>query len=679
MAYHPDIKLEPEPAHEDQEDQKDQVNSNDFDFIAVPQEEADERPLKEEPLKEEPLEEVEVTENGIDQLDLLTTEMGGVHSENYTDYVPSVARKEKNLRIGQDNIKDDKNHPESAQVLKEHAQSSGNPCHTNGLVNEGMPDQHLAESILPDQEDQDETNFDHVESISGDQISPMVDSSRNSDLIMPEHIANYDIQQQPSKNWSTQKDVASHQVLPLPANFPTTDVPRVSNGILSGCHVKNKRIATTAKSNEPQAKKIKEEHMTEEDDRIDFVTSDLSPPKVKARSIICPKGALINSIALENGFRCQLCLYETPDTEDLRLHIIVKHLTITGDLPSPEGQVVLPKIDATDFQCQLCLLSCPNRDLFFKHLQAMHTLPNFVCPLCRKMSKGAAMFVQHILSKHNISVMKCLIKTNLGSSMISPFSCNACDFHSENKVAIHTHIMETHFGHQIKMYQCGDCNHIGTIDEAQAHSKEIHHSADGENTNITDNCSKCQLCSYRNPITDELKKHIAIVHLTITGSLPKPTGQYLLPQLGTKNFKCQLCGLKPPNRKLLYRHLQSLHTLPNYSCPLCGKSCNGTKLFMKHIEDAHNISIMKCLTDITYIPGSLLNQFSCNACNFLTKDKVAMVSHLQFVHLGHNLKCYRCGECYQELSSIEEAKIHYNQLHKSFIKIHLYKARGISS
>ncbi|XP_070574981.1 LOW QUALITY PROTEIN: zinc finger protein 507-like [Ptychodera flava] len=145
------------------------------------------------------------------------------------------------------------------------------------------------------------------------------------------------------------------------------------------------------------------------------------------------------------------------------------------------------------------------------------------------------------------------------------------------------------------LYKCPECPCLFAVDPVQLLGKTL---------------PKCPCCQNRTG-----------------GNANSGDDMYLVPEPELKEYKCNLCEFKTPEKSMFYAHLRT-HPDDVYKCALCDYATTMKNLMTRH-QRSHEVS----------------RKYKCNQCEFVTMELSVLQAHLK----THNqtqelmLKCSECG------------------------------------
>ena len=108
-----------------------------------------------------------------------------------------------------------------------------------------------------------------------------------------------------------------------------------------------------------------------------------------------------------------------------------------------------------------------------------------------------------------------------------------------------------------------------------------------------------------------------------------------------EQLKCNVCPYKAPRMQRLKRHIQVTHQGLRVACKLCNHTSTDTSNLNRHVQTVHD--------------GV---KFSCQYCGKVYVDKYQLYRHAEIAHMNKERPIYCCAECPKEYFSKESLSSH---------------------
>ena len=182
--------------------------------------------------------------------------------------------------------------------------------------------------------------------------------------------------------------------------------------------------------------------------------------------------------------------------------------------------------------------------------------------------------------------------------------------------------------------------------------------------------NRCDECDMNFRITEHLKEHIKLNHLTGERFIHLYRNKYLV-----VNNVCDECEASFSSRKELTRHVESVHFLVKFDCDQCSATFTRKDNFERHLEEIHST---ECLNGFIC---DLCNKFFARGDNYLRHKQSSVDSDGALKNKcsdcedsfctakllrdhskthGSELYCEKCGEKFTKKSSLNSHIIRRN-------------------
>ncbi|KAL4705083.1 hypothetical protein ACJJTC_002731 [Scirpophaga incertulas] len=255
-------------------------------------------------------------------------------------------------------------------------------------------------------------------------------------------------------------------------------------------------------------------------------------------------------------------------------------------------------------QCLECRKKFPSTRVFFKHYSSVHVSSVFICDYCQKKCKSKRMIEKHMRHYH------------------VSHDCDVC-------------------GHRLK-------NRTGYV----RHYNLYHGTAPEEAY-----CVKCDRKFINNGL---YRRHLtsSVAHAEERKNKVK------------KMVQCPDCGKEYTRTTYMMNHYRHVHTKQSrFFCQLCDKQFLNSTKYVEHQRYTHN-GEKKEKNKLCYICGrgfaekrTLVNHmrthsgerpFKCEHCNAAFTQKIAMLSHVKYIHMKHKRKESKPKKEINEQEKLEE-------------------------
>ncbi|XP_078615569.1 uncharacterized protein LOC144884241 [Branchiostoma floridae x Branchiostoma japonicum] len=258
--------------------------------------------------------------------------------------------------------------------------------------------------------------------------------------------------------------------------------------------------------------------------------------------------------------------------------------------------------------------------------------------------------------------------------------CHLCNYSSQRREVLESHMLETHGKVE---YKCYSCNFIAKSPKSLQRHQLVHQRIHKcrycdfttrwhnslvlhERRHTGEGMMKCDLCDYVTPDKDGLLRH-QIKH---RGEKPFVCGQckkafarkcelkrHELQHAGIKNAMCHICGDTFQQKQSLVHHIQAQHHgLKMYKCDQCPfeTGYNSSLLTHRRAHHTHEKPYRCEFEGCSYASASTSQlkvhrrkhtgekPFKCTVCNYASADNAGLRKH---VRRHSSLRPYKCNIC----------------------------------
>lgn len=239
--------------------------------------------------------------------------------------------------------------------------------------------------------------------------------------------------------------------------------------------------------------------------------------------------------------------------------------------------------------------------------------PNLQCPHCPfKCKREQSMMARHMVLKH------------MGKRPCRPV-CDSCGKTFASYTKLRQHNLRVH--HKQPSHFCSQCDFAGySTDDIKRHQRRCHTTVGAEGL-----CHSCTFCTAKFSSAVALRHHCRRAHVPL---MEKETRQAKGSADATKScaikYQCYLCSVATKTRRLLVRHLLSVHEEGSREdkplrCNTCEFACRHQMVLEQHLRLHGGRRLYKCAD-----------------CNYSTRNRQKMTWHLR-IHTGE--KPYGCEQC----------------------------------
>ena len=308
-----------------------------------------------------------------------------------------------------------------------------------------------------------------------------------------------------------------------------------------------------------------------------------------------------NKSSVENVFmpqNCRLCEKVLNDFSQVKLHLH-KH-----------------KVNGR-FQCLFCNSVIKATNDMAKHMRRFHMLHTevYTCNICGKTFRRKSEMIIHI-KRHKET---------------KSYSCSQCSRKFAVSYDLTQHIRNVH-GEE-KPYECDICKtKFRTISFLKSHIGSSHIGLK----------YPCTICA-KVFCTSHARQRHALKHIGIKKNRNRKSEIYP----ANAQHSCKLCGMVLSMRSALKLHLVTCHSNEQpFVCSKCDKSFFERKILQRHMRSVHNEE-----------------QFSCCECNKTLKTKSSLLIHMRN-HSGELPYICECGKRFKRASNLNShnRNFHSNDL-----------------
>lgn len=399
-------------------------------------------------------------------------------------------------------------------------------------------------------------------------------------------------------------------------------------------------------------------------------------------------------------YKCDLCDFTTKWKTSLQPHFCKLHATeklsftterCGGTVQSLRKFVCSPCGYATDlkrsysdhikhcdllkiFQCKYCKFKCRSKTGLYVHINGRHGLKHYRCKLCNFITSWKSSIQQHFIRRHGTKKTVFDVIKGVGAefkrSVIKPniqtsFQCAQCDYSTKSKYHLRTHINSSHNSRQ---YECEQCPFSTKWKSSMGQHIYSRHGASAvmRVTSGIDNNSNqryhCAHCNFKTMSKTSLYVHVNGCHgwnyygcaqCNFTTKWKGSLKVHLRKAHGTKKdshklLKCERCDFKFVSSSALSNHINKYHSLKKHACNHCKFTTNWKSSLKEHVRRKHS-TVKSSFTNEVAEQNSDTNytvvnktEFQCAHCEYKTKLKPCLISH---VNGRHGICRYKCELC----------------------------------
>ncbi|KAB0795486.1 hypothetical protein PPYR_12325 [Photinus pyralis] len=352
------------------------------------------------------------------------------------------------------------------------------------------------------------------------------------------------------------------------------------------------------------------------------------------------------------------------------------------------------------FQCKFCKYKCRSKPSLMVHINGRHKLCQFSCKVCDFTTSWKNSLREHFIRKHGThKYVYDIVKgaqlssgrLNLKRSAIKPnnhrpFQCAQCNYSTKSKYYLRTHMHTSHGAHQ---YECDLCPfttkwkssirlHINSSHGANAvprvtsrirlankdRNEQFYCAHCNYKTVLKTSLSihvhgrhglnhyRCEQCNFTTKWKSSLKSHLSKVH-------------GITKRDDTQLIKCELCDFKSGSTAALLKHISRYHHLRKYACKQCKFTTNWKSSLNEHARRRHGTlkpSFTYKVTEenIDTVVSKKQTEFQCAHCEYKSKHRGCLVTHLNG---RHSLRRHKCELCTFETRWENSLKEHTRRVH----------------
>ena len=256
--------------------------------------------------------------------------------------------------------------------------------------------------------------------------------------------------------------------------------------------------------------------------------------------------------------------------------------------------------------------------------------------------------------------------------------CPDCEFETEDKKALKTHI---EFAHDGVNYHCHFCNFKTTVaNELDLHISKDHKEID---TSLDSKLKhQCALCGKVLRSADTLRRHEKHFHYERKEKVlcehcdrtffPICLKRHIASNHSNIKYPCEICGKQFGIQQNLKSHVMKMHEGQRFECDQCDYKSGDKAGLQVHISAKHDKVEFKCdQCDKKYFYFQQLKRhklsvhegarFSCDSCNFQAAYKSDVKTHKKVAHEGVR---HKCEECDYQSRHTRELRNHMKMKHK---------------
>ena len=275
-----------------------------------------------------------------------------------------------------------------------------------------------------------------------------------------------------------------------------------------------------------------------------------------------------------------------------------------GRLPEDLIKSVLQKEEFRQALLELKAESVNKGSLDAKHVKISVLNEKLKCNMCPDFFKKMFTLKRHIRIVHK--------------------KCEVCGFESDNRIEMKLHIA-TH----VFIYKCQIC--IKSYPKDFSLKLHVETAHEGKRFN-------CKICDHTSSIKASIKDHMKRLHQTL-------------------KVVCSLCKRKFSNQVILDNHIKTKHEgQKTILCSMCSFTTAFEWKLQQHKKGKHE---GECVINRN-------GRFTCPYCNYTSKEKCAIRSHIKIHHDNVRVVCDLCPSKFLHRLSMETHKrsAHFGEIFK---------------
>ena len=348
-------------------------------------------------------------------------------------------------------------------------------------------------------------------------------------------------------------------------------------------------------------------------------------------------------IQAEHVIPCSKCDTMTISTEaDMNIHMKACH-ELPCELCSTIFETVTEladhKIIAHSISCSHCNNTYTSQSDVDDHIDKCHKLP---CRMCSETFIDAGQLLEHHNEEHKIK-------------------CGSCDASFTSKQNLEKHIQETH------AIFCVECNQYFPVNT----DMEQHKASNHVHVNILVD-QKCRICDVGFTAIEDLKEHIELEHTLQCAKCQKKfrTNTEFNDHLAEHDtVKCTVCEVSTNSQEEMESHIKNNHSFP---CPVCKTVFSSSKLVEEHMIRLHPFMCHICNKEESNSKIELekhieeWHTFTCDVCDYTGISEDSMENHILERHARPDADGdYKCDECHFKTKDKDNFGIHFKDVHGS--------------
>ena len=267
------------------------------------------------------------------------------------------------------------------------------------------------------------------------------------------------------------------------------------------------------------------------------------------------------------------------------------------------------------FHCESCPKIFNSMKTLKLHQKKFHQEPKVVAPKLKpekaENNDENLPFICHNLRCRRKFESEDLLQEHIKEN--HPFSCRFCQFITDNKENLISHLNRTHKA-GLEDYFCNVCDMKFLNNKSMNQHKISEHGGK----------FVCRYCLKKFQAGCSLRDHVESFHENV-------------------KHVCDLCGRSYSNIATLRKHKRSMHEGKKFQCQHCGKEFNYRQGMESHIEVVHENK-----------------KYDCKICGKFFNCKPSLTLHM---HSHNSQKEFKCKHCEEVFKSYQEMRWHYAKIH----------------